>query len=947
MSPDSSKPDARPPGRPDAIAGMVRRVTDLSEDRSLELAKTGAPPRITDPADGIDPAEGVTGRERAAAAAEAKYREEAFAPGQVLGSRYRVIARLGSGGMGEVYRAEDLVLGSEVALKFIADMLTNDESSRERLAVEVRTARRVTHPNVCRVHDLGDINGRRFISMEYIDGEDLATLLRRIGRLPIDKGLEIGRQIGEALQAAHDQNVLHRDLKPSNVLIDGRGIARLVDFGLAALTTEVKRGDGTLIGTPAYMSPEQLASKPCSIKSEIYAFGLILYEILTGKGVFKPRNLDELYDLHTQPKVPPRELVPELDPGVESVIMCCLDEDPANRPVSIAAALAALPGSDPLTRAIATGQTPSPEALAAGGPGTGLSLRVAAGALLLIVTGLLACTLLYRRVALIPQVPLDKPLAALDDRAQTLLNELGYKTTQMYTASDFDIYERLLWSIAEHDQSLNRWERISRGRPAPIDYWYRQGVTPLAPSNNLDAVSMWDPPHAVAGMAAVRLDPLGRLRELTVVTEPTTVGQPPGAGAWVTPGSAAISTLAVNGQAPCDVAAFEAAGLDIARFSPAKPQRIPPMFVEDRRAWTGTYPEYADEPIRVEIATLGSHVVAFRIIEEKWADASSWITPAISLEGVFGRTLLIMADVLVLLGGAWLSWRNLHEHRGDGAGAAKVAGVVAGLLLLSMLLTRRHTSSVVLEATVVRDAILFAVSRGVIAWVGYVALEPVVRRLWPRTLVAWSRVLAGKCIGPMMGQCLLVGLGAGTVCALIMGVEHLAPGWFGQPTPLPIFDRLAGLDALESVPDAIGTGCIIIVQWIGRGMVFLLGLALLGLLIPRRRLATLAYAAIAVIAWTLSRHALPGAGPWWSTLIGSTLIVSVATLVMVRFGLLSAVIAGVTYELILAFPLPASTTVWYWGASATVLLCLVLLACAGAYAASGASRRAVRYPAAP
>lgn len=939
MSPELPSPDPKPPRTPDAIVGPVRRVADISEDHSLELAKSGTPPRMKESGERAGLAGAFTGRERAAGAAEAKYREEAFAPGQVLGGRYRVIARLGSGGMGEVYRAEDLVLGAEVALKFIADVLTSDESSRERLAMEVRTARRVTHPNVCRVHDLGDIRGRRFISMEYIDGEDMASLLRRIGRLPVDKGLEIARQIGEALQAAHNQDVLHRDLKPSNVLIDGKGAARLVDFGLAALTNEVKRGDGTLIGTPAYMSPEQLSGKPCSIKSETYAFGLIVYELLTGKPVFRPKTLDELYDLHKQPKVRPVALVPELDPGIDEVVMRCLDEDPERRPASVAAALAALPGGDALTRAIARGLTPSPEVLAASGACGGISAPLAVGALVLIVLGLLCATLLYRQVGLIPRVPLDKPLAALDDRAQSVLAQLGYQTRDMHHASNFDIYERLLWTIAKKDSTVHRWERLSRSRPAPIDYWYRQGVLPLAPSNEQGLVTMWDPPHAASGMVAVRLDPLGRLRELTAVTEPVSIGLPPGAGAWIAPKAGENCTVPVNGRAPCDEVVFEAAGLDISRFSPATPERIPPMFAQERRAWTGTYPEYADEPIRVELATLGSHVVAFRIIETQWAEASSWATPPLSDEGVFGRTMLIASEVILLAGGAWLAWKNMRDSRGDTYGAIKVAGMVAGLLFMSTILLRRHTSSPMLEAAVVRDSMMLALSRGVMAWVGYLALEPVVRRFWPRTLVAWSRALAGRCRGPVMGQQALVGLGAGIACALVLGIERQAPAWFGQASPLPMFDSLAGIDALQSAPQALGAGLAILVQWIGRGMVFVLGLALMGLLIPSRRAATIAFMSISVVGWTLSRHALPGAGPWWSTWIGSLLVVTIATLVMVRFGLVAAVLAGVTYQLIIAFPVPDSPAVWYWGTSVTVLIGLVSLAAMGTYIATDTSLR--------
>ena len=157
----------------------------------------------------------------------------AFAPGTMLADRYRIVALVGRGGMGEVYRAEDLRLGQAVALKFLPATLERDPVARERLAAEVRNARTIAHPNVCRVYDIGEVQGRSFLTMEYIDGEDLASLLRRIGRLPAAKALEITRQLCAGLAAAHDRGVLHRDLKPANVMIDGRGQARITDFGLA------------------------------------------------------------------------------------------------------------------------------------------------------------------------------------------------------------------------------------------------------------------------------------------------------------------------------------------------------------------------------------------------------------------------------------------------------------------------------------------------------------------------------------------------------------------------------------------------------------------------------------------------------------------------------------------------------------------------------------------
>src|SRR5512139_3095791 len=215
-----------------------------------------------------------------------------FAPGTMLAGRYRIVARLGRGGMGEVYRADDLRLGQPVALKFLPTTVEQDPAARERLFAEVRHARTVSHPNVCRVYDIGEEQGRYFLTMEYIDGEDLASLLRRIGRLPGGKALEIARQLCAGLAAAHGKSVPHRDLKPSNVMIDGRGQARITDFGLAA-----EAGPATspadYAGTLAYMAPERFQGIPASVQSDLYALGLILYETFTGKPAFKAATIGD------------------------------------------------------------------------------------------------------------------------------------------------------------------------------------------------------------------------------------------------------------------------------------------------------------------------------------------------------------------------------------------------------------------------------------------------------------------------------------------------------------------------------------------------------------------------------------------------------------------------------------------------------------------------------
>lgn len=205
-----------------------------------------------------------------------------FAPGSLVAGRYRIVSLLGSGGMGEVYRADDMKLGQQVALKFLPAAFAHDLAQLDLLHEEVRLGRQVAHPNVCRVYDIGEWDGAHFVAMEYVDGEDLARLLQRIGRLSHDKAVEIARGLAAGLAAAHAKGILHRDLKPANIMIDGRGEPRITDFGLA-MTSEESAGSKIVAGTPAYMAPEQLEGKPASVQSDLYALGLILYETFTGR----------------------------------------------------------------------------------------------------------------------------------------------------------------------------------------------------------------------------------------------------------------------------------------------------------------------------------------------------------------------------------------------------------------------------------------------------------------------------------------------------------------------------------------------------------------------------------------------------------------------------------------------------------------------------------------
>jgi serine/threonine protein kinase len=269
--------------------------------------------------------------------------EGRLAPGSLIAERYRIISLLGRGGMGEVFRADDLTLGQPVALKFLPESMI-DALMLARFRNEVRIARRISHPNVCRVYDIGETGNQVFLSMEYVDGEDLASLLRRIGRPPRATALEIARKICAGLAAAHDKGVLHRDLKPANIMLDVRGEVRIMDFGLAGLAHEIQ---DVRSGTPAYMAPEQLVGKEVTARSDIYALGLVLYELFTGKPAFEGRTHDEILRVRRE-RTPDRlsTLIRDLDPAMELVILRCLEEEPDNRPVSALILSAALPGGE-------------------------------------------------------------------------------------------------------------------------------------------------------------------------------------------------------------------------------------------------------------------------------------------------------------------------------------------------------------------------------------------------------------------------------------------------------------------------------------------------------------------------------------------------------------------------------------------------------------------------
>jgi serine/threonine protein kinase/tetratricopeptide (TPR) repeat protein len=281
---------------------------------------------------------------------------QALVPGSQLGPRYRIEAVIGEGGMGKVYKAHDNDLDRTVALKLIRPEIARDSNSLQRFKQELLLASRISHRNILRIHDLGDVDGVKFISMAYIQGMDLQDLIARTGKLRIERVVNIAKQLASALEAAHAEGVVHRDLKPRNVLITVDDQAFVSDFGLAkSLDTEATAMTraGEVLGTPRYMSPEQAESKPADHRSDLYSLGVILYEMATGEVPFSGESSLQVMFQHVQ-QAPrdPRLANPEIPEYLASIILKCLEKDPAKRYQSATELLRDLETGTPPTRVV-------------------------------------------------------------------------------------------------------------------------------------------------------------------------------------------------------------------------------------------------------------------------------------------------------------------------------------------------------------------------------------------------------------------------------------------------------------------------------------------------------------------------------------------------------------------------------------------------------------------
>jgi serine/threonine-protein kinase len=813
--------------------------------------------------------------------------EGRFVPGTLLGGRYRIIGLLGVGGMGEVYRATDLTLGQSVALKFLPAEAATNQQLLERFHGEVRVARQVSHPNVCRVYDIGQVEGMPFISMEYVDGEDLASLLHRIGRLSADKAIQTARKICAGLAAAHDRGVIHRDLKPQNIMMNKRGEVLIMDFGLSAIANQLS-GSEVRNGTPAYMAPEQLRGSGVTTKSDIYSLGLVLYELFTGRKPYEASGASQLLEQQEAAQLTSiSSLASDVDPAVERVVRQCLDPDPARRPASALAVAAALPGSDPLAAALAAGETPSPELVASAGATEGLPRRYSIPCVLLVFLCLFASTLARDRKYAMLRTPLDMSPEVLAEKSREVAAGFGY--TRRPADSTIRLEHRnLMIRYLNELPGPRKWDEWLASE-APLMAIYRESLFGLD-AWPLGFVTPENPAPIRPGMASIILDGRGQLREFR--------GAP---------------YLNVTGVAVDAGAVFRAMNLDQSKFTEAKADFTPMNATDTLQMWKGSHPAFPNTNVLVELGWWKGQLTHVRLVYPFTAAQEDPIRRPRSWLWKLQTNVMLFASVIGLVFVVLLARRNWRLGRTDRRGALRIA---AAKLVLGLVVWIGFVHPV--QGDQMLFYFFFAAAEWItisaMIWLLYLALEPAVRSRWPHSLSTWNRVLAGRWMDAQVGAHVLIGAAIG--CSLWTAAE-VVDIWIGG-------GRLISGGALSLT---LGTR-----QWLAdhaNTISTALNVALIGFfcifgLRQLLRKDLLAAIATAVLFALMQRQVVTS--PDWPIVAGIFICISaILVFVLLRFGFVATMSAIFFIDSFDAILLGLDWKTWYAPAGIATLMLLLAI----------------------
>jgi Protein kinase domain len=708
-------------------------------------------------------------------------------------------------------------------------------------------------------------------------------------------------------------------------MLDGRGQVVITDFGLAGVADNI-RGQEVRSGTPAYMAPEQLAGKEVSTRSDIYALGLVLYEVFTGKRAFAESTAKLVAHGDRTPSRP-SSVVKDVDPIVEKVILRCLETEPSARPATALAVAAALPGGDPLAAALAAGETPSPQLVAASGETSGLRPRVAVACLLGVLAGLAAGMYLTIRYSAVERMHLEQTPEVLAHKAREILARVGYPEKAADSGFGFDYDTNFRDSVENDKKAPPNWDEVIAGRPTILQFWYRQSPDLLGPTDFHDVmltpgiIDEEDPPSTLSGMVDMKLDAKGRLLYLQAI--------PPQKES-----SPASAKQGVAALLPDWSSLFSAAEVDASKLQPAQPEWTSLAASDVRAAWTGVWPG-SNRPLRVEAAAWHGKPVFFAMIGE-WNKPWRMVTPQSAGErkNRASNIISLLIVILMLVAGALLARRNYRHGRGDREGALRLARVMFTLQMV-LWLCRAHFVAGFQTFGYLMLAIAAALLWGGAMWMIYLALEPWIRRYWPQAIISWSRLISGQVRDAVVGRDILFGVTFGTLWILIFELTNIPLARMGASPPLSASAYLLGGrqalgQVLLQIPSSIFATLQFFFLLLGLKMLveYLLKLVRLRTL-PSNWIATILFVGIFVGIRSLQSTHLAVDIP---TIV---LVYGVLVLIVLRFGLVPLAVGAFTADMFGSVPFTADFSQWYMTTTLLALLSVVALAGWGFYHSLG------------
>jgi len=589
------------------------------------------------------------------------------------------------------------------------------------------------------------------------------------------------------------------------------------------------------------------------------------------------------------------------------VILRCLEKDPAKRPISVLQVSAALPGGDPLAAALAAGETPSPEMVAAAGETEGLNPRI--GLLCLVGVCLLLVALLgiAKRSKMISYISFGPSQDVLKAKANDMIRMFGYTDAPADTAQGFELMRDYLQHISETVKTPQRWEVLKQDEPPTLMFWYRENpqlLISFSPVDNLvyGRIQSDEPPMSTSGGRLIGLSPQGNM--LGFRETPPQVDEP----------------LLEHPSAPDWNKLFVAAGLDPSQFKSVPPRWYPLAWGDSRAAWEGTWPNHPEIPLRVEAAGYRGRPIFFKMISP-WDKPTRMEAPKPSRQNSIGQwfSFAILGTILGL--GIWMASRSVRAGKGDLKGATRLALFVALVGIVNWALLAHHVSSQ-LEIVLFILAVSVSLFFGMLTWLLYVALEPYVRRYWPDTLISWSRFLAGKFRDPVVARDVLLGTLFGVASATLEQLQPYVEAWLGKAPQRPL--GLTTAYTLEGLKGSIASVLFNASSSFSNALEVFFLFFILRLVFRRNWLAAL------VVSLVFCIPSLAAQNPLIDALFSAPFL-WIYLYVLYRFGLVALTVLFFVDQLADNMPLASPLSAWYTQGGLVAMVTIVAVAFYGFY----------------